>query len=73
MMSFLSDFIFVSNAGCPISTQPWCADQPALGIPEFVIGYFLGVIGYVNWSIVLRMILCLIDDYLIKNLVIQLE
>ncbi|KAL7050574.1 hypothetical protein ACKWTF_004128 [Chironomus riparius] len=32
--------------GCPILTQPWCADQPALGIPEFVIGYFLGVIGY---------------------------
>lgn len=31
--------------GCPVSTQTWCSSSPALGIPEFVIGYFLGVIG----------------------------
>jgi MFS transporter, ceroid-lipofuscinosis neuronal protein 7 len=31
--------------GCPVKTQPWCEWTPALGIPEFVIGYFMGVIG----------------------------
>lgn len=31
--------------GCPVNTQPWCEWTPALGIPEFVIGYFMGVIG----------------------------
>jgi ceroid-lipofuscinosis MFS transporter 7 len=31
--------------GCPVKTQDWCEWTPQLGIPEFVIGYFLGVIG----------------------------
>jgi MFS transporter, ceroid-lipofuscinosis neuronal protein 7 len=31
--------------GCPVSTQPWCEWTPRLGIPEFVVGYFMGVIG----------------------------
>lgn len=34
------------NLGCPSHLQTWCETSPALGIPEFVIGYFLGVIGY---------------------------
>jgi MFS transporter, ceroid-lipofuscinosis neuronal protein 7 len=31
--------------GCPVKTQEWCAWTPRLGIPEFVVGYFMGVIG----------------------------
>lgn len=31
--------------GCPVNDQPWCEWTPKLGIPEFVIGYFMGVIG----------------------------
>lgn len=31
--------------GCPVIEQPWCETSNALGIPEFVIGYFMGVIG----------------------------
>ena len=31
--------------GCPVLDQPWCEWTPRLGIPEFVIGYFMGVIG----------------------------
>ena len=31
--------------GCPVRDQPWCEWTPRLGIPEFVIGYFMGVIG----------------------------
>ncbi|KAG5677633.1 hypothetical protein PVAND_007374 [Polypedilum vanderplanki] len=45
--------IFLNNdnsteiLGCPVKTQSWCATTShALGIPEFVIGYFFGVIGY---------------------------
>lgn len=33
------------SMGCPVDTQPWCEWTPKLGIPEFVIGYFMGVIG----------------------------
>lgn len=32
--------------GCPAMKQAWCQWTPRLGIPEFVIGYFMGVIGY---------------------------
>lgn len=28
--------------GCPAMKQPWCEWTPRLGIPEFVIGYFMG-------------------------------
>lgn len=38
----LSEMEFI---GCPVIDQPWCAWTPKLGIPEFVIGYFMGVIG----------------------------
>ena len=31
--------------GCPVNTQPWCEWTPRLGIPEFVVGYLMGVIG----------------------------
>lgn len=31
--------------GCPVREQPWCEWTPRLGVPEFVIGYFMGVIG----------------------------
>lgn len=31
--------------GCPVKTQPWCEWTPKLGVPEFIIGYFMGVIG----------------------------
>lgn len=31
--------------GCPIIEQAWCGWTPRLGIPEFVVGYFAGVIG----------------------------
>lgn len=31
--------------GCPVRDQEWCEWTPRLGIPEFVIGYFMGVIG----------------------------
>lgn len=31
--------------GCPVLTQDWCEWTPRLGIPEFVVGYFMGVIG----------------------------
>jgi len=32
--------------GCPVKDQPWCEWTPRLGVPEFIIGYLLGVIGY---------------------------
>lgn len=35
----------VESVGCPVYDQPWCEWTPGLGIPEFVIGYFMGVIG----------------------------
>ncbi|CRK92704.1 CLUMA_CG006231, isoform A [Clunio marinus] len=39
--------VFVnSTLGCPVVEQPWCEWTPRLGIPEFVVGYFMGVIGY---------------------------
>lgn len=31
--------------GCPVREQPWCEWTPRLGIPEFIVGYFMGVIG----------------------------
>lgn len=31
--------------GCPVREQEWCEWTPRLGIPEFVVGYFMGVIG----------------------------
>lgn len=34
-----------SLLGCPVRDQPWCEWTPRLGIPEFVVGYFMGVIG----------------------------
>lgn len=34
-----------SLLGCPVREQPWCEFTPRLGIPEFVCGYFMGVIG----------------------------
>jgi hypothetical protein len=34
--------------GCPVATQPWCAWTPGLGIPEYIVGYFFGVIGQVS-------------------------
>lgn len=35
----------VELIGCPVNEQPWCEWTPRLGIPEFIIGYFMGVIG----------------------------
>jgi len=31
--------------GCPVATQPWCETSPKLGMPEYVVGYFLTVVG----------------------------
>jgi MFS transporter, ceroid-lipofuscinosis neuronal protein 7 len=41
----LTNFDDPKYLGCPVLEQPWCEWTPALGVAEFVIGYFLAVIG----------------------------
>jgi MFS transporter, ceroid-lipofuscinosis neuronal protein 7 len=43
--SNLTNFDDPKYLGCPVKEQPWCEWTPALGVVEFVIGYFFGVIG----------------------------
>uniref|UniRef100_A0A6P4EI48 Major facilitator superfamily domain-containing protein 8 isoform X1 n=1 Tax=Drosophila rhopaloa TaxID=1041015 RepID=A0A6P4EI48_DRORH len=38
-----NDSIFL---GCPVTTQPWCAELPALTLTQFIIGFALTSVGY---------------------------
>jgi hypothetical protein len=35
-----------SDVGCPVDEQLWCADTPAMTIPQVLIGYVFTSVGY---------------------------
>jgi hypothetical protein len=50
MVDFMTIFTDMQNltsaVGCPVSEQPWCADTPAMTIPQVLIGYLFTCVGY---------------------------
>ena len=35
-----------SDVGCPVAEQLWCANTPAMTIPQVLIGYLFTSVGY---------------------------